>query len=39
VRNAINLYKDEQNNGKATAQNNNVLFNQGAGHLKGTQSE
>ena len=39
VRNAINQYKDEQNNGKATAQNNNVLFNQGAGHLKGTQSE
>ncbi len=35
VRAAINLYKDEQNNGKATAQNNNVLFNQNAEHLKG----
>lgn len=35
VRAAIDLYKDDQNKGRATAQNNNILFNQGAEHLKG----
>ena len=35
VRRAIDLYKDSQNRGKHTAQNNSLLFNQGAQHLKG----
>jgi GST-like protein len=36
VQRAIDLYKDRQNRGQHTAQNNQVLFNQGARHLKGT---
>jgi GSH-dependent disulfide-bond oxidoreductase len=36
VRAAINLYKDDQNKGRATAQNNDILFNQNADHLKGS---
>ena len=37
VQNAINLHKSEQNRGadKATAETNNVLFNQSAAHLLG----
>ena len=35
VQRAIDLYKDRQNRGQDTAQNNQVLFNQGARHLKG----
>jgi len=35
VQRAIDLYKDRQNRGQHTAQNNQVLFNQGARHLKG----
>lgn len=34
VRRAIDLHKDSQNRGKHTAQNNKVLFNQGAAHFK-----
>ncbi len=32
---AIELHKDSQNRGKDNAQNNPLLFNQGAAHLKG----
>ena len=32
---AIDLCKDEQNQGQQTAENNPLLFNQGAGHLRG----
>jgi GST-like protein len=35
VRRAIDLYKDRQNRGQHTAQNNKMLFNQGAAHLRG----
>ena len=35
VRAAIDLHKDRQNNGQDTAQNNDVLFNQSAAHLRG----
>jgi GST-like protein len=35
VQRAIDLYKDSQNRGRHTAENNQVLFNQGARHLKG----
>ena len=35
VMRAINLHKDRQNKGEATAENNSLLFNQGAGHLRG----
>ena len=35
VRRAIDLHKDSQNRGKHTAENNKMLFNQGAKHLKG----
>ena len=35
VRRAIDLYKDEQNRGQATAENNSLLFNQSAAHLRG----
>ena len=35
VRNAINLMKDKQNNGKHNAENNSLLYNQGAEHLLG----
>ncbi len=35
VRNAINLFKDQQNRGRDTVSNNDVLFNQTAAHLKG----
>lgn len=34
VRRAIDLYKDKQNRGQHTAQNNKTLFNQGAAHFK-----
>jgi len=34
VRRAIDLYKDRQNRGQHTAENNKLLFNQGAGHFK-----
>lgn len=34
VRRAIDLYKDKQNRGQHTAQNNKMLFNQGAAHFK-----
>jgi GST-like protein len=34
VRRAIDLYKDRQNRGQHTAQNNRLLFNQGAAHFK-----
>ena len=34
VRRAIDLYKDRQNRGQHTAQNNQLLFNQGAAHFK-----
>ncbi len=37
VRNAINLYKDNQNRGEQNAQNNKVLYNQGAEHLLGVK--
>ena len=33
VRRAIDLHKDQQNRGRHTAENNRVLFNQGAAHL------
>jgi GSH-dependent disulfide-bond oxidoreductase len=36
VRRAIDLHKDRQNRGRHNAQNNSLLFNQGAAHLKGT---
>ncbi len=35
VHRAIDLYKDAQNLGQENAQNNSLLFNQGAAHLKG----
>jgi len=35
VRRAIDLHKDSQNRGQHNAQNNSLLFNQGAEHLKG----
>jgi GST-like protein len=35
VRNAINLMKDKQNGGKHNAENNSLLYNQGADHLLG----
>jgi GST-like protein len=35
VRNAINLMKDKQNSGKHNAENNSLLYNQGAEHLLG----
>ncbi|MBT6093364.1 MAG: thiol:disulfide oxidoreductase [Rhodospirillaceae bacterium] len=37
VQNAINLYKDKQNRGpdKQTAENNSILYNQSAAHLRG----
>ena len=34
VQRAIDLHKDRQNRGQATAQNNSVLFNQSAEHLR-----
>jgi len=34
VRRAIDLHKDSQNRGRHNAQNNALLFNQGAAHLK-----
>ncbi len=37
VRRAIDLYKDSQNRGQHTAQNNSLLFNQGAAHFKKTR--
>ena len=39
VRAAINLYKDEQNRGRDTAQNNDILFNQSAAHLTGGKTD
>ncbi|MDH3742544.1 MAG: glutathione S-transferase N-terminal domain-containing protein [Hyphomicrobiales bacterium] len=38
VRNAINLYKDNQNRGEQNAQNNKLLYNQTAEHLLGVKS-
>jgi hypothetical protein len=35
VRIAIDRHKDRQNRGQDTAQNNDVLFNQSAAHLRG----
>ena len=35
VHRAIDLHKNAQNSGQENAQNNDILFNQGAGHLKG----
>ena len=35
VRAAIDLHKDRQNRGQDTAQNNDILFNQSAAHLRG----
>ena len=35
VCNAINLFKDKQNRGKHNANNNSILYNQGAEHLLG----
>ena len=35
VQRAIDLHKDRQNRGQHRAQNNSLLFNQGAAHLKG----
>jgi len=35
VQRAINLFKDDQNRGRHTASNNNVMFNQSAASLKG----
>lgn len=34
IRNAINLFKDNQNRGQNTAQNNSLLFNQSSKHFK-----
>lgn len=36
VQTAIDLHKDRQNQGQDTAQNNDVLFNQSAAHLRGS---
>ena len=33
VKRAIDLFKDQQNRGEQNASNNNILFNQGAGHI------
>jgi len=38
VRRAIDLHKSEQNRGQATAENNALLFNQSAAHLRGERS-
>ena len=38
VRRAIDLHKSEQNRGQATAENNSLLFNQSAAHLRGERS-
>ncbi|MEO3431233.1 glutathione S-transferase C-terminal domain-containing protein [Pelagibius sp. CAU 1746] len=38
VQRAIDLYKDRQNRGQHTAENNALLFNQGARHLKGAEN-
>lgn len=38
VRAAIDLYKDEQNRGRDTAENNDILFNQSAAHLTGKKT-
>lgn len=38
VRNAINLYKDNQNRGEQNAQNNKLLYNQTADHLLSIKS-
>ncbi len=38
VRRAIDLYKDRQNRGRQNAQNNSLLFNQTAAHLKAADS-
>jgi len=35
IQRAIDLHKDRQNRGQHNAQNNALLFNQGAGHLRG----
>jgi len=37
VRRAIDLHKDRQNRGQATAENNSLLFNQSAAHLRGSE--
>ncbi len=37
VRRAVDLLKDSQNRGEATAENNNVLFNQSGAHLMGNK--
>jgi GST-like protein len=34
VRRAIDLHKDRQNRGELTAENNSLLYNQTAGHLR-----
>ena len=39
VRRAVGLHKDRQNRGENTAENNSLLFNQGAGHLMGARSD
>jgi GSH-dependent disulfide-bond oxidoreductase len=38
VKRAIDLFKDQQNRGEQTASNNNILFNQGAGHILTTRN-
>ena len=38
VRRAVDLHKDRQNRGENTAENNSLLFNQGAGHLMDAQT-
>ncbi len=38
VQAAVNLLKDTQNRGQATATNNNVLFNQSGAHLMGSKT-
>jgi GST-like protein len=38
VRRAIDLHRSEQNRGQATAENNSLLFNQSAAHLRGERS-
>ncbi len=37
VQRAVDLLKDRQNRGRATAENNNVLFNQSGAHLMGVK--
>lgn len=39
VRRAIDLHKDRQNQGQATAENNSLLFNQSAAHLRESSSD